>query len=264
MSTHASPSALNDWFLSLPKGRQDILKDDKWMLAEAAFRHGIEVGHKNLQCMYVAKRQTDGSPWEDRFFSLDKGVYAHADTPSEAFRASSVADLKAAVFDRLCTGVNPRLTGQALGVYTILKGRDGVFDKVVEEDFIPAFAFDGGFEEPVCRLFGRIVEGFPSNGVLVTEPSDIRHNLAHCWALLSCASRILKFELPFEDGESDLFTQQDYFDARHALQNINLLFWKEEQLREHSQKHFAIVALMVQRAARRCGLTLKRFGYAPA
>lgn len=49
MSSQTSPTALNDWFLSLPKGRQDILKDDKWMLAEAAFRAGLELGEKKAK-----------------------------------------------------------------------------------------------------------------------------------------------------------------------------------------------------------------------
>jgi hypothetical protein len=49
MSGTASPTSLNDWFLSLPKGRQDILKDDKWMLAEAAFRAGIELGKRTVE-----------------------------------------------------------------------------------------------------------------------------------------------------------------------------------------------------------------------
>jgi hypothetical protein len=263
MSDSALSSAMNDWFLSLPKGRQDILKDDKWMLAGAAFQAGMEIGEKGAKDEFIAKRHSDGSPWENRFFSLDKGVYAHADTPHEALRASSATELKAAVYDLLCTGVNPRLTSQALGVYSILKSRDGVFDEVIEEGFIPAFAFDAGFEEPACRLFNRIVEGFPAKAFTVTNPiNGINHSLAYYWGLLCCASRILKFELPVEDGKGgDSFSEQSYFDARRALQDANRLYWREEQLREHSQKHFENLALMAQQAARRCGLTLEHFGY---
>lgn len=33
-------SDFNKWFLSLEKGRQDILKEDKWILAENAFNAG--------------------------------------------------------------------------------------------------------------------------------------------------------------------------------------------------------------------------------
>ena len=33
-------SDLNDWFLSLPEARQNVLRDDKWVLAEAAFAAG--------------------------------------------------------------------------------------------------------------------------------------------------------------------------------------------------------------------------------
>ena len=31
---------MNEWFLNLPEPRQHILKDDKWMLATAAFEAG--------------------------------------------------------------------------------------------------------------------------------------------------------------------------------------------------------------------------------
>lgn len=41
----ASPRpSLNQWFLSLPEERQAILRDDKWMLAEAAFAEGLRLG----------------------------------------------------------------------------------------------------------------------------------------------------------------------------------------------------------------------------
>jgi hypothetical protein len=36
----AKQSELNDWFLSLPAGRQAVLLEDKWMLAGAAFLAG--------------------------------------------------------------------------------------------------------------------------------------------------------------------------------------------------------------------------------
>lgn len=31
---------MNEWFLSLPEGRQKVLREDKWMLANAAFAAG--------------------------------------------------------------------------------------------------------------------------------------------------------------------------------------------------------------------------------
>lgn len=36
-----SPSAFNQWFLSLEIGRRDILLEDKWALASAAFEAGF-------------------------------------------------------------------------------------------------------------------------------------------------------------------------------------------------------------------------------
>lgn len=38
------PRTLNDWFLSLPEDRQAVLRDDKWMLARAAFCAGMKAG----------------------------------------------------------------------------------------------------------------------------------------------------------------------------------------------------------------------------
>lgn len=35
-------SEFNDWFCSLPEGRQAVLRDDKWRLADNAFQAGFE------------------------------------------------------------------------------------------------------------------------------------------------------------------------------------------------------------------------------
>lgn len=35
-------SAFNQWFLSLEPGRQAVLREDKWMLADNAFQAGEE------------------------------------------------------------------------------------------------------------------------------------------------------------------------------------------------------------------------------
>lgn len=43
LSTKRPPS-FNAWFTSLPEGRQAILRDDKWMLAQAAFDAGMNLG----------------------------------------------------------------------------------------------------------------------------------------------------------------------------------------------------------------------------
>jgi hypothetical protein len=264
MSQDTSPSAFNDWFLSLPEGRQDILKDDKWMMAEAAFRQGVEVGIKNAEYTYIAQRHADGSPWSGKFFSLDKGVYAHCEGAELALQASSAASIKEAIYATFCTGSSPRLTGQALGHYSILRGRGGIFDDVVEKDFVPAFAFGDMFEEPVCRLFGQIVQSLPGNGRFIADPHyDISQNLAHYWALLCCASRILRFELPHADDDI-LFEEQDYLTAIHALQGVNRDYWKEAHLREHSEVHFANIALMVRQTARKAGMRLERFPHPQA
>ena len=50
---------LNDWFLSLPVGRQKILLEDKWMLAQAAFEYGYKRGCEEQKerdaCILVSK-----------------------------------------------------------------------------------------------------------------------------------------------------------------------------------------------------------------
>ena len=38
------PPSFNAWFISLPEGRQAILREDKWMLAQAAFDAGMNLG----------------------------------------------------------------------------------------------------------------------------------------------------------------------------------------------------------------------------
>lgn len=42
--TDREPPHLNTWFLSLEPPRQAVLREDKWMLAEAAFRAGFNLG----------------------------------------------------------------------------------------------------------------------------------------------------------------------------------------------------------------------------
>lgn len=38
------PPSFNAWFITLPEGRQAILREDKWMLAQAAFDAGMNLG----------------------------------------------------------------------------------------------------------------------------------------------------------------------------------------------------------------------------
>ena len=39
---------LNDWFLNLPPERQAILREDRWMLARAAWEAATQIAH--LEC----------------------------------------------------------------------------------------------------------------------------------------------------------------------------------------------------------------------
>lgn len=255
-----SPITLNEWFGSLPEGRQDILKEDKWMLAEAAFAAGIAIGQNTAKPLYIAKRHGDGSHWQSQYFSLKKQVYAHSDDLEEAMQASSVEELKGAMYERFCTGINPRLTGQALGFYVIIKGQQGVFEEVVEGKFVPAFAFAPGFDEPVCRLFRKIIDSLPQNGKFLQEPEDVSFNIAHYWALICCAYLILKSSVPGEVPTDKTYVEQDYVDARFALQDVERQFWKEADLKREAKDPLDRISWMIQVAAQRCGLKLMSFG----
>lgn len=43
-ATAKQPTNVNDWFLSQERDRQDVLREDKWMLASAAFDAGLRSG----------------------------------------------------------------------------------------------------------------------------------------------------------------------------------------------------------------------------
>jgi hypothetical protein len=49
---------VNDWFLALEPGRQQVLVEDKWMLAGAAYKAGIELALAEVtRCeAYIAER----------------------------------------------------------------------------------------------------------------------------------------------------------------------------------------------------------------
>lgn len=38
------PKSFNEWFCNLEPGRQAVLREDKWMLADTAFRTGLDFG----------------------------------------------------------------------------------------------------------------------------------------------------------------------------------------------------------------------------
>lgn len=55
------PQTFDEWFLSLKKERRQILREDKWMLAQAAFTAGVQVGKKELAA------SDDKTTLEERF-----------------------------------------------------------------------------------------------------------------------------------------------------------------------------------------------------
>lgn len=44
-------SEFNDWFCSLPEGRQAVLRDDKWRLADNAFQAGFEQAQAEIDAL---------------------------------------------------------------------------------------------------------------------------------------------------------------------------------------------------------------------
>jgi hypothetical protein len=43
----------NEWWLSLPVGRQKVLMEDKWMLADTAFQAGLEMAKPIAEIKFV-------------------------------------------------------------------------------------------------------------------------------------------------------------------------------------------------------------------
>jgi len=39
----------NEWFMSLPEGRQKVLREDKWMLANAAFEAALMLSRDEIE-----------------------------------------------------------------------------------------------------------------------------------------------------------------------------------------------------------------------
>jgi hypothetical protein len=56
------PRTLKDWFLSLPEGRQAVLRDDKWMLADAAFQAGLKASQDARTSSVAAGRLPSAQP----------------------------------------------------------------------------------------------------------------------------------------------------------------------------------------------------------
>jgi hypothetical protein len=132
-------NAFDAWFESLPEGRKAVLREDKWLLAEAAFEAGRQMAMEQVEqyisYSYVAKRDDDGSAWSGGYFTKNAGLYAHSDAISGAMKAKSVDELKNAVASKLVTGSYH--SEQANGLYTIMKIARNRVVEVMEEGFAP-------------------------------------------------------------------------------------------------------------------------------
>lgn len=47
----------NEWFISLPEGRQAVLREEKWMLADNAFQAGLAQGQAEIESLKAEKEQ---------------------------------------------------------------------------------------------------------------------------------------------------------------------------------------------------------------
>jgi hypothetical protein len=135
-----NPSAMNDWFLSLPPERQAILREDKWMLAEAAFAAGRDSAGPFIGYRYVAVRTDDGSPWAGMFF-MGAYAFAHEKNMKKAFYAKTPEELQARMFNDMCAYPNNPMSDQANGRYSFWKIANGRVADVVAEDFVPGHAY---------------------------------------------------------------------------------------------------------------------------
>jgi hypothetical protein len=129
------------WFGSLPEGRQNILREDKWLFAEAAFEAGKQVSAYQLDKLiafhYVAKRDVDGTNWGGNYYSGSRtDMFVHAEAMGRAFRARTPDALKEDMCQMLCDG-RSWSERQAGGSYTIMKVVRNNVIEILEQDFCP-------------------------------------------------------------------------------------------------------------------------------
>lgn len=198
--------SVNQWFLSLPAERQAILRDDKWMLAEAAFAAGRAIGRQEadhlIKYSYVALRERDGSTWGGQYFEDSGCGYAHERSISNAFRAKSVEALHDAMIKRMCGygGV-----AQAIGQYSILKiARNKVVEEIAS-GVVPIamqaarLRAQGPFRaDPVSSVFMGMNPWIANIARSSPSPEDIEW----AWHYVCAASHVIGVVLPGSPSEA--------------------------------------------------------------
>jgi hypothetical protein len=140
-----SSTAMNDWFLTLPPERQAILREDKWMLAEAAFAAGREDAMANAKPLvgwrYVARREDDDTMWAGQFFDNSGCAFGHEKSLKGAMHAKSRELLQEAMFKQFCGYPHDPMGQQANGRYSIWKVANGRVFEVIVDGYVPGQAY---------------------------------------------------------------------------------------------------------------------------
>lgn len=191
--------SVNQWFLSLPAERQAILRDDKWMLAEAAFAQGRVIGRQEaddlIKYSYVALREKDETTWGGKYFEASGCAYAHDEFLSNAYRAKSVEALHTAMIKQLCGYAG---TAQAIGRYSILKIARGKVVETVASGVVPIALKAAQYREMKpfpMDLMGLMYREMNPGMLDVARNRATDEDIRWAWSLVCAASHVLEVEL---------------------------------------------------------------------
>lgn len=257
--------SVNQWFLSLPAERQAILRDDKWMLAEAAFAQGRVIGRQEaddlIKYSYVALREKDETTWGGKYFEASGCAYAHDEFLSNAYRAKSVEALHTAMVRKLCDYAG---TAQAIGRYSILKIARGKIVETVASGVVPIALKAERMRRDESPLFvdpfDEAYRDISSWVWSAARPRAGRGALEFAWHSVCAASHILQVELP-----SEAFASPDGMldEVEHALDQLSAAFKKKTVYRDAPTEVKRLAAVLLL-SAEMAGVTLTGKGFVPA
>lgn len=221
-------SALNDWFLSLPPGRQAVLLQDRWMLAEAAFRAGQEIAASKaageiaqfVEYSYVARRGDDGSAWANMFFEAGGCSFAHERGIGRAYQAATPEALEAIMVERLCDWPG---SSQSSGVYEFVKVASDREVEVVRTGVVPDVIKHNERPDLETRLetlkvaVGELVARIPK---LENGRQHGQAEIQRAWEWLCCAARVAGVSLPDSEGFHLDDTPADIMGALTVLSRV--------------------------------------------
>jgi hypothetical protein len=189
--------SFNQWLLSLPRERTAILREDKWMLAEAAFAAGRAVGRQEtdrlIEYSYIALREDDGSPWAGQYFEVSGCRYAHDKAISKAYGAKSVKALHSAMIKQLCDygGV-----AQSIGCYSIFKVAKGEAVERIASDVVPIVLKNAQWKGMAPDFASTFYADMMRSLVAVVDHRPSAEDIARAWNHVCGASHVFEVEVP--------------------------------------------------------------------